>query len=953
MHPALQQNHASRGRARCLARMPRLAKMARRSRILLCTTGEDAVSAVRDEPRATRVQVSPHKLYAPKAYPGAVARCALLERIVSRSAPPITFLQAPAGHGKSTLLQQLKTHCDGAGFKTGWLSFDDADNDMRRCALHLQALVTSTLGLTADDSPPRPLDETRSPRRRSDWFINHLAAAAGPVALFLDEFQALKSHAILSFFRELFERLPDDVRLFVGSRSTPEVGLVRLVVSHQAMLLRADDLRFSPLEVAKFFADDADLAISFDEVEAIYRQTEGWPAALQLFRLTLGSPTVRNSLPDLETFRPRELAEYLADNVLKLQSTNVQDFLLRTSLLRRLSAPLCDAVLGCSDSQEMLLLLERSGLFLRMLDPGAQWFCYHTLFSSCLADRCLEVSHEVARTVHQRAAVWYRNHDLYEEAMHHAVAIQDFGFAAEVLNIWAARLVANGHLITVERWFDRLPLAEVAARADLAIKVAWTLIFLRRHSKVKPIFAALDAQLGSGTDGTPGPADVVRSMAAIMRDDMTTAFGFVHRVPLRGQRPEGFRAFELGALANLTAFRAIVLGNLEEAREFLALGHAFSDSVDASFSGGYALGLAGVHLIMQGRLPQALGRFRAAMAGEKPDLDKSFSSASLASCYIYALYQAHELDAAEELFNQFRESIADSGLLDFVAVAFLSMARIHEARGRLSSAHETLEAAAAIGHSSGWPRLTRIVDWERVRMAFVHGEAYRAEALAGRLRQELAGDRSLHLLSGFSEDCGGEAIGEIRCAIRAGQLQHAEQLLAQELPRALAEGRVHRQMKLYILDALLQSRSGAPHRARRSLGTALRLAEPGGFISVFLEEGDAVRQLLGEEQPALVAGPVAAIGVSAEFVGRLLDAGGTSPLEARRRENPSALEALTNREIQILVQLTNGASTRETASKIFVSENTVKYHLKNIYTKLNVSSRIQALNAARDLGLIR
>ena len=662
---------------------------------------------------------------------------------------------------------------------------------------------------------------------------------------------------------------------------------------------------------------------------------------------------MRRSLPNLDTFRPRELAEYLADNVLKLQTLKVQEFLLKTSLLRRLSAPLCDAVLGRNDSQEMLLFLERSGLFVRMLDPGAHWFCYHTLFSSCLADRCGEVSREVTRAVHERAAVWFRDHELYEEALHHAVAIEDYSFAAEALNVWASRLVANGHLITVERWSDRLPFAEIARRPELAIKVAWTLIFLRRHAKAAPIFAALDEKLGSGADGSAGPADVVRSMAAIMRDDMTTAFSFVDRVPLRGQRPEGFRAFELGALANLTAYRSMVLGNLEEAREFIALGHAFSAVVDATFSGGYALGLAGVHLVMQGYLPQALARFREAMLRERPDLDKSFSSASLASCYIYALYQAHDFDAAEELFNQSRESIADSGLLDFVAVAFLSMARINEARGELASATEILEAAAAIGHASGWPRLVRIVNWERIRIALVHGETYRAETVAAQLRQDAAGTGARHLPAGFSEDCAGEAIGEIRSAIHAGQLQRARELLARELPTALAQGRAHRQMKLHILGALLELRHGTASAAHRSLRKALRLAEPGGFISVFLEEGEAVLRLLQEEQVTLASSTVVPLGVSAGFVERLLEAGGVSAVEGRRREDSNSLEPLTDREIEILVQLTNGASNRETANKIFVSENTVKYHLKNIYTKLNVSSRIQAINAARHLGLIR
>lgn len=245
---------------------------------------------------------------------------------------------------------------------------------MRRCSLHLHALLNSVLGGNADTEPGEVHAEGKGRQRCSDWFIAQIIACTEPVAIFFDEFQTLSSKPILAFFRELLERLPDNVRIFIGSRSTPDVGLVRLVVNNQALMLRADDLRFSPAEVSQFFANLGDLRISADEVEAIYRQTEGWLAALQLFRLTFNSPSVRQSLTDLGAFRPRELAEYLSDNVLSLQDAEIQEFLLRTSLPRRLTTPLCDAVMGRSDSQDVLLFLERSGLFVRMLDSGRQRF---------------------------------------------------------------------------------------------------------------------------------------------------------------------------------------------------------------------------------------------------------------------------------------------------------------------------------------------------------------------------------------------------------------------------------------------------------------------------------------------------------------------------------------------------------------------------------------------------
>jgi LuxR family maltose regulon positive regulatory protein len=907
--------------------------------------------ATQPDGKAAWTAVCAHKLFAPPKYRGAIRRAHALDRFLDPQAPRTAFLQAPAGHGKSTLLQQAKGAFEALGFRTGWLTFDDADNDMRRCSPYLHAMLSAALGVDPEMVPTEVKSGGKSRQRRSDWFINHLVASDRPVALFFDEFQTLTSRPMLEFFRELLERLPDKMRIFIGSRSTPDVGLVRLVVNNQALLLRADDLRFSPLEVAQFFSAACDLAISADEVEAIYRQTEGWPAALQLFRLTLSSPTVRRSLTDFGTFRPRELAEYLADNVLSLQPAGIQEFLLRTSLLRRLTAPLCDAITERKDSQEVLLFLERSGLFVRMLDSGGHWFTYHTLFSSCLAERYGEISREAVDHVHRAAADWFRAHGLYEESLHHAVEAGDFGFAADVLDVWASKLVPDGHLITVERWFDRLPLQEIESRPNLAKKIAWTLIFLRRHQKVGPVLAALGAVEADTHARATGNLNVVRSMAAMMRDDVASAFRFIDQVQVRGQRPEGFWAFELGAAANLRAYRALVMGDMDEARACLALAHSYNDAVDASFSGGYTMGLSGIHLMIQGLLPQALERFRGAASEDPLGLDKSFSSAALASCHIHALYQANQLDAAEALFVQFQDSIANSALLDFLAVAYLSMARIHEAKARPARVLELLDEAEAIGHANHWPRLNRLVTWERVRGALLRGELARAQFLAAQL-----GDSTDALPCGwlpFSADVAGDALGNIRVAIHTGDTEGAHAMLTKEMSLAVTHGRVHRQIKLHILHALLQARSGDSNLGCRRLRKALRLAQAGEFVHVFLEEGEVAVSMLRAVQQALAGANGGPLDISLPFVNRVLHAAGVQCAERPARERIDVSEPLTEREVQILVQLTSGASNRQMAGKIYVSENTVKYHLKNIYTKLKVSGRVQAINAARDLGLIR
>src|SRR5512141_1695363 len=358
--------------------------------------------------------VSAHKFFAPAPYAGAIARGAILDRIVHSAGARVIMLQGPAGHGKSTTLQQIKSLHETYGWKTAWLTFDDADNDPRRLAIHMQALVDLLCEGRSDGSRNETDHTATRRRRRADWFLDRLSRLGRPAAVFLDEFQLLRNRAVLSLFRDLFDRVPENVRIFVGSRSLPEVGLAKLLVNNVALVINADDLRFSPGEVNEFFSRSADLRVSGEEIGTIYRRTEGWPAALQLYRLTLGSAEVRNSLGDLGQHSPRQLAEYLADNVLALQAPRTRAFLLRTSLLTRLTAPLCDLVTGRTDSQEVLLELERSGLFVRSLDSEGRWFKYHGLFSTIVSESFCRRSEAQAREVHQRAAAWHLEQKQYE-----------------------------------------------------------------------------------------------------------------------------------------------------------------------------------------------------------------------------------------------------------------------------------------------------------------------------------------------------------------------------------------------------------------------------------------------------------------------------------------------------------------------------------------------------------
>lgn len=859
-----------------------------------------------------------------------VRREGLFERLAAQPGVRVVVLQGPAGHGKSTCLQQIKSVCETEGKATAWLSFDDADNDPRRFFPHLQALITQLL----------PLGEVAAPEprgRRSDWIIERLQALSRPTALFLDEFQTLTAPALLQFFRELLEHVPEHVTLYIGSRSVPEIGLSRGLVDGRVLVLNAEALRFSLSEVQQFFAQANDLAMAPHEVEAIHRRTEGWPAALQLFRLSLARRNVRDGLGDSAGHHPRELAEYLTDNVLALQEPRMQDFLLGTALLARLSAPLCEAVTGLGPAQPWLEQMERSGLFLRALDADLRWFKYHGLFARCLGDLLSARDPARALEVHRKAAQWFADAGLPAETLHHALACQALELAGDTLEGWAPLLVANGQLITLARWAEQLPFEIIRARPELLVCVAWAYVFLHRRAALKPLLAELEALERRGTIHP----DIVLSMAAISVDDLTEAFRRVERVDLYQVDVDGFTAFELSAAGNLAGYRAMAMGDFEGARQKLSLARLHGERGLAPFSGGYNGAVASMLRMVQGDLQGALDRLRAGAAEQRHTLDRSLSAAALMACYVYALYEADELDMAERLFDEYHDIIVDSTLPDFAVVALIVMSRIDAVRGRPLEAASRLNEIEDISQAYGWGRMRRLLAWERVRCALAAGELAHARACAA-AAPPVASDRAEDIP--FSDDLVDAALGQIRLLIHAGQYEEARVRLEAEALRQ--PERRYRHLRRQLLETLWHLGQGQERAALRALCEALRLATPGGFIRCVLEEGPALGPLLlklRENPPIDVPGVV-------PHLDRLLAAAGLC--EGRGREDRLPLEDLTERERAILELLAQGVSNKELARRMSVSENTVKFHLKNIYSKLAVDNRLRAIMTARECGLI-
>jgi len=522
-----------------------------------------------------------------------------------------------------------------------------------------------------------------------------------------------------------------------------------------------------------------------------------------------------------------------------------------------------------------------------------------------------------------------------------------------VFEMWAERLVPDGHMVTVDRWSDTVPMEELERRPGLVVKIVWALSFLSRHRKIEPLLRLLRTIPDDAC--VSGDPRVALSMAAIMKDDLVRMADVITMIDTSVASTSRFRNFELSAVSNARGYHAMAAGQYDEALRFLARGRALSDGADATFTWAYSIGKSALTLVSQGQLQEALTLFRNALSDPRMYVEESQSTACLACGWIAALYEADELDLAMTQYRQYREIIASAGIHDYLVIAYRAIARIHDQRHEPAEALAMLEEAEQLAFSGQWPRAVRLIAWERVRRELLAGRLDRARIIAGRI--EDGGERADTNWVRISEDSEDTVIGRIRLHVHAGEHREAIRLIQPCLRQASLRTRVHRQIKLHVLSALAHKKSGNEALAHRSLDQALGLAAPGGYARALLDEGEEVLQLLlSHVRPRLNASPAAVETESDRFLVKLI---GTGAPEAHPRTDAKALgqgggvgEAFTEREKKILAMIVNYMSNDQIAAAMFVTRDTVKYHLKNIYAKLGVKSRLEAIRAVRESRIV-
>lgn len=888
---------------------------------------------------ATPPRILSSKFATPSASASHLPRQHLLEQMEQSSARLI-LIRAAAGFGKTTLLQQYRDRCLANDRQVLWLNLDAADNDLQRFVAHLAN------GLRQLDAAPPA--EPLGLAQQMQGLLEELSERAQPFALLLDEFEAIHNLAVLNFVQQLIDTLPPCGVLVLASRSTPDIGLGRIRARGQLLEFNPGALRFSLEEATRFIRDKRELPLRDAEIATLYRCTEGWITAIYLASLSLQGRNDHAAFVSSFSGSNLELAEYLTEDILARQSEACRQFLLRTSVLDQLSVPLCNAVTGGQDGQDMLAYLERANLFLFPLDSEHQWFRYHSLFASYLRDALQRYYPGQAAQLHQLAAQWYLGEQRPVPAIDHLLQAGARDEAARHLSRHVGEFMDVGRSRLLLRWLDQIPPSILQRYPNLCLGYSWTLALHRRYNDALASIALVGCA-GDGEQPAALEAETIRCLLFALTDQVETCceagLAHIQRIPEEEQ-------FQYGVIANCLGYSLVSTGRYEEARRLLSRAILRCSQSRTQSMGSVASCLEGVLDMIQGRLGNALARLQAAFPAQASGSAEKILAGrpSLEITLSIALYETDALDEVEQLLGEVLPHAKESSPPDSLISSHMLLARVALLKGDRDAWLRLLADLEQIGQQAGSARVICSAWLERARAATLEN---RLESARQALRYaELHADweRPGILLHGNDVDT--PSIARFRLHIAQGDCQDTERDLRQAMAEANARQHHRRELKLRLLHALALNALERSEEAFEALSEALRFASHEGFMRTFLDEGPRLGSLL-QRWAVLHQAQSRALGIEPRFLTTLLQrfvGHGEAPTPGQA---PGAVgEGLTTREIQVIRLLAAGHRNKVIAEKMFLSEFTVKSHLRNINAKLGAQGRTEAVAIARARGLL-
>ncbi|CAI0982642.1 Serine/threonine-protein kinase pknK [Serratia rubidaea] len=911
-------------------------------------TGSQSTSLVSGPLRLTRgLPLILTKFVPPRSSAQLLPRPRLLECLDQVRLRRLAIVCAGAGFGKTTLLAQWHRQLVDQGEHIAWLSLDEDDDDVWQFIPYLlHALRPLYAGWDADFWQNIKDHAPSSSQQLLAGLINQLHACPHDLYLIIDDFHMINNAGVHEALSYLLRHAPAALHLIVGSRFHPSLSLRRLQAQEQLVEIHDRDLQFTLDETRSYFSQTVAVPLSNQDALRLVSATEGWIAGMKIASL---SPELREDPGQLiHTLRggTRSIARYLQEVVLDPLPAEVLDFLLQTAFLNRLNAELCNAVTGRDDSEAMLEWIERHNLFLSALDEQGYWFRYHPLLQETLSAALRHRADINLKQLHERASHWFVERLLWAEAVRHALAAGKPVHNPGQDGASAQSLAEEGDIDTLVSWMRHLPASVDPSRIDLQTNLAWALAHHFRFDESRQLLDSLDQMVASHRDGMARSARiklrVVRAICEAFAENIPESLAIVE--PLLAEVPCGDTWVD-GLICNILSYCHVIDQRYTEALAVQRHMPSPDTPLDNLFVSVYrAFIIAQCHL-HQGDLENA-ERYagNALRQAERYTGPHSTSGATLAPLLAEIAYERRSLESLDRLLADRLELIDRFSPPDALSRCYTYLARQAMHGGMPHEAERLLEHAQQLAVSRGWQRLHVLLLAEQVRVRLQHAGRPGAEALQRQLEQlarHTAIDAEHPCQRAIAQHA---ALSRSRLLLAAGQTSQACKLLA-ELVSAQEKRRDWlTAARLRALWAVALWKSGKNAAACTTLQPVMQLAEHPHLMHSFLEVGDSLQPLLSHLQADPADNPQ---GAQLSPVNQATQSG-----EPRQQHNHDVSSGLSERELQILRLIAEGQTNKDIARSLAISAQTVKWHLKNAYAKLNVNSRTQAMSRALEMNLL-